>query len=156
MQVTPELARSWRRPEHGGVWLALGTNDIAGNAADAAKGWTAYEALARELASWGLPFSIGTIPPLTKRQTESAAWSKATRELATEVGARLVPLDEAIELEELPDGVHPSADGYRRFGRLWLRPAAPLVPTAAAAKGGLAVVLGLALLYLWTMQGGRK
>lgn len=155
VDVTPATARAWRDDaQPSAVWLALGTNDLADDAAGQQRGWTAWEALVREAASWGLALSVGTVPPLRDRVAQAAAWSAATRKLAGEVNARLVPLDEAVTLGELPDGVHPNGEGYRRFGRLWLAQPAPLL-AGASTRGGLALAAGLALLWWWTSKKGR-
>jgi hypothetical protein len=148
VEVTPAGGRAWFDPAtHGAVWLALGTNDLAGNADDARRGWVAFETLARAAATWGAPLTIGSVPPLRNREAQAAAWSTAAETLAGELGASFARVHEAAPLSALPDGVHPS--NYRPLARAWLTASRPGASAPGGAGGGaLALLAVVALVYL--------
>jgi hypothetical protein len=157
VEVPIPIARAWRAAyAPGAVWLQLGTNDLAGDGGDAKRGWLALAALARELATWGVPLSIATLPPLRDRVLAVDAWNDATRALADDVGAQLVDLAPVLTLAELPDGVHASGAGYARLARRWVdgptADAAVPFEVRRAAGSGVAVLGALVVAYLWSQS----
>lgn len=160
VQVTPAMARAWfDEAKPTAVWIALGTNDLAGSPADMGAGWKALEALIRAARTWpGVDegpgrtpsLVVGSVPPLRDREPQAAAWSHDVETLAAELGIPLARIWESVKLADLPDGVHPK--DYRPLARAWAHAgdaAAPAAPSSSNAGGG-ALVIGavLALLYV--------
>lgn len=173
VQVTPATARAWfdaAKPT--AVWIALGTNDLAGSPADMGAGWKALAALIRDARTWpGVDrgpgktpaLVVGSVPPLRDREPQAAAWSHDVEALAAELGIPLARIWESVKLSDLPDGVHPK--DYRPLARAWMNAGdaegigggtyTPKVAPSSGSGGGAVLAIGAALALLFGSKGNR-
>ncbi|MGI8683842.1 MAG: SGNH/GDSL hydrolase family protein [Acidimicrobiales bacterium] len=132
------------------VLLMVGTNDLLGNydpAGAPARMGRLLDAVA--VASPTASVLVGSIPPIAPEQCDCQAavdgYNAALRRLVAEraeAGYPVAPVDmSAVDLSDLPDGVHPGDRGYAKMAEAWFEaletlPAGPRPPGPPPTPAG--------------------
>ena len=110
----------------GAKWAVLlaGTNDSKRNGVTIDEWWLLYNQIVTWFRRYDLPMALCTFPKVNFLRmpsftAESNEWleraSDHVRLIANTHGAKLIELSDIEDIDDIPDGVHLSADAYREF-----------------------------------------